>query len=128
MTTERDALNRPTSPAGVRGAEDSKEWSVPGLVLLARKGSGGAGDVHEAIEVATGRHVAVKFLRNGGTTEESLRARLEREVQVAALLHHQNVVTIYYSGWTKGVPYLVMELVRGTTLMDHVRSRHLCRR
>ncbi len=91
-----------------------------GLVLNGRYrlesllGEGGMGTVWVGSQLALQRRVAVKSLRVGALTH---RARLKREALALAAVHHPSIVEVYDYGETEGgVPYVVMELVRGESL------------
>ncbi|MEK7328400.1 MAG: AAA family ATPase, partial [Chloroflexota bacterium] len=88
-------------------------------------GRGGMGVVYRAHDTLLDRAVAVKVLSDSGLGTEG-RARLLREAQAAAKLDHPNIVSVYYageadpapSGGTGGTPFIVMQLVGGTSLRD----------
>jgi serine/threonine protein kinase len=91
-----------------------------GLVLDGRYrlesllGEGGMGTVWVGSQLALQRRVAVKSLRASASTH---RARLQREALALAAVHHPSIVEVYDYGETEGgVPYVVMELVRGESL------------
>lgn len=77
-------------------------------------GRGGAADVYEALDLRLRRAVAVKVFR----PEDARRteARCGEEARLLARMHHPGLVTLYDVGNDEGLPYLVMQLVRGTTL------------
>ncbi|MEM8678417.1 MAG: serine/threonine-protein kinase [Planctomycetota bacterium] len=78
---------------------------------------GGQGVVYRAEQRSTGRTVAIKFLYEGPTAVMQRRARFEREVELAALLRHPNIVQIYDGGVTDdGRLYVVMEFLAGVPL------------
>jgi tetratricopeptide (TPR) repeat protein len=82
-------------------------------------GEGGMGTVWRALDLRTQRHVAIKLLHCRGP--EASR-RLRREMQALARLRHPNLVDVLDSGTTdEDAPYMVMELVLGTTLKDELR-------
>jgi len=98
------------------------ERTVDGKYRLERVlGTGGMGAVYEATDLRLGRRVALKILlaRNFGNAG-ALR-RFEREAQAAARLRHPNIVTVHDYGTlgTEGA-YLVMELLKGTTLRSEI--------
>lgn len=65
-----------------------------------------------------GHTVAVKFLRN--PDDQKLRDRFLREAQVAAAIRHRNVVEILDVGEEGDHVYIVMELLDGESLADHL--------
>jgi hypothetical protein len=88
--------------------------------------SGGQGMIVRATQQGTHREVAIKLLLRGIFASSKQQRRFEREVELAAALNHPNIVRVYESGVTPGGrPYLVMEYVRGTTLMDFLKQHTL---
>lgn len=84
-------------------------------VLGAVLGRGGVADVHVADDTRLSRRVAVKVLRD--TADDlSSRERFVREAHLLAQLSHVGIVTVLDAGFTVDRPYLVMELVEGSTL------------
>ena len=91
-------------------------------------GTGGMGAVYEATDLRLGRRVALKILLARNFGNPGALRRFEREAQAAARLRHPNIVTVHDYGTlgTEGA-YLVMELLKGTTLrseLDRVGSLH----
>jgi formylglycine-generating enzyme required for sulfatase activity/predicted Ser/Thr protein kinase len=84
--------------------------------LVRRLGAGSVGMVFLARQASLPRLVALKLLRPGLTLSREADARLSREAQVLARLHHPNVVTALAYGHDQGVHYLVMEYVEGRGL------------
>src|SRR5690349_24775539 len=81
----------------------------PGAVI----GEGGMGLVREAEQVALGRTVAIKLLREGKRDPVSARALLH-EAWVAGSLEHPNVVPVHHLGVDDdGLPVLVLKRVEG---------------
>ena len=80
-------------------------------------GRGSFGEVFVALDGALQRRVAIKVLSRGlrwPARVEPTRARLQREARALAAVSHPNVVQVFSAGVSDdGVPYLVMELVRG---------------
>lgn len=85
-------------------------------------GRGGMGYVLKARHRRMKRTVAIKFLLKSLTDSEDLRRRFEREVEAAAQLDHQNIVTAYDAGVHEGSHYLVMQYVDGEDLSQIVKS------
>ena len=91
-------------------------------------GRGGMAEVWRAWDTRLGRDVAVKRLRVDLATDPTFQARFQREAQSAAGLNHPNIVSVYDTGAqidpSTGVdiPYIVMELVQGTTLRELLKD------
>ena len=81
-------------------------------------GRGGMADVWTADDLRLERQVALKSLRVELAEEGGIRERFQDEARAAARLSHRNVVAVFDTGTYRGVPYLVMELLPGTTLAD----------
>jgi serine/threonine protein kinase/Tfp pilus assembly protein PilF len=79
-------------------------------------GAGGMGEVYRARDVRLGRGVAVKVMRGDALSDQDSTRRLMAEARVAASLSHPNVAQIFDIGECDGLPYVVMELVEGTSL------------
>ena len=79
-------------------------------------GTGGMGEVYRARDTRLNRDVAIKVLRQDGAPGSTLHNRFEREAKALAALSHPNVVAVYDFGFEDGQPYIVSELVEGTTL------------
>jgi biopolymer transport protein ExbB/TolQ len=83
-------------------------------------GRGGMGAVYEVERLADGRRLALKVV----TTELSGRsaARFAQEAEIGARLQHENLVSIVDVGVAAGgTPFLVMELVLGTSMEEQRR-------
>lgn len=83
---------------------------------------GGMADVYEAEDTLLGRAVAVKVLHANFASDEAFVSRFRREAQAAANLSHPNIVAIYDWGKDAGTYFMVMELIRGRTLREILRS------
>ena len=84
-------------------------------------GSGGAGTVYAAFDLAVGQEVAVKLIRSKLMCEET-RVRLQREVQ-AARGGHPGLITVHDLHQVDGLWLLSMELVEGPSVRELVRQR-----
>ncbi len=87
--------------------------------LLDRLGEGGMGVVYLAEQTSLGRQVALKVLRPEQLYFAGARERFAREVALVGRMQHAGIVPVYAVGEEQGIPFLVMEYVRGCTL-DHV--------
>lgn len=82
-------------------------------------GQGGMATVWRAVHTTLDRPVAVKFLEAVGTQAQKLAERFLQEAKLAAGLRHRHVVDIQDFGVTEtGQPYMVMELLEGSSLAD----------
>jgi serine/threonine protein kinase/Tfp pilus assembly protein PilF len=117
--------HRQTEVAAGRPAD----WPrVPGLDLVEILGSGGMGVVFRARQVALGRDVAVKFLRDGHRADSAQRERFLQEARAVARLRHPHLVQLHEFGELPGgdgatsQPYLVLEYVAGGSLAGLLRG------
>ena len=90
--------------------------------LTAHLARGGMADVFEASDRMLDRRVAVKILHQRYADTDSFVTRFRKEAQAAANLSHPNIVSIYDWGEEDGTYFIVMELVRGRSLRDVVKS------
>ena len=79
-------------------------------------GVGGMGEVWQAVDHTLKRDVAIKVLPEATAADPDLRARFLREARLAARLNHPHIATIFAVEEHESVLYLVMELVKGTSL------------
>lgn len=85
-----------------------------------RLGSGGMGDVYDALQLDLGRRVAIKVLRK--RTDATALGRFEREARAAAALGHPHIVMVTDFGQPPdGPPFLVMERLVGLSLGEALR-------
>jgi Tol biopolymer transport system component len=83
-------------------------------------GSGGMGEVYRARDTKLGRDVAVKALPDLFAQNVERLARFEREAQALAALNSPNIAVIHELKEVAGARYLILELVEGETLADHI--------
>jgi eukaryotic-like serine/threonine-protein kinase len=84
--------------------------------LQAVLGRGGMATVWRGVDERLGRSIAVKLLDQPDTADAAMLQRFDRESRTAGSLTHPNIVAVYDVGRDNGVPYLVMELIDGTSL------------
>jgi eukaryotic-like serine/threonine-protein kinase len=83
-------------------------------------GTGGMATVWKARDTLLGRFVAVKRLLPHLAGDPEAAARFQREAQAAARLSHPGIVTVFDTGDDADGPFIVQELVDGTTLAAHL--------
>ncbi len=83
---------------------------------------GGMGAVHEAVHVETERVVALKVLLPSLVDQPELRDRFRVEARITARIESDAIVQVFDAGVDveTGMPYLVMEMLRGETLFHRV--------
>lgn len=89
--------------------------------LLRHLGSGGGGSVFAAWDSELTREVAIKLVV-APESQPEWRQRALAEGQALAQLSHPNVVPVFDVGTVSDRVYLVMELVRGTSLRNYART------
>ena len=84
-------------------------------------GRGGMGRVFVAHDLKLGRDVAIKVLSPGHHDPLDVQ-RFEQEARAAGALEHPNVIAVHDVGTHGGSPYIISELLQGTTLRDALRN------
>jgi eukaryotic-like serine/threonine-protein kinase len=86
-----------------------------------RLGGGAAAEVYRALDERLQRPVAVKLFRGDAAAQLQ---RHEAEMRTLASLDHPSLVGVYDAGTDEGsgAPFLVMQLVEGSTLADELRN------
>ena len=94
--------------------------------LLERLGEGAFGEVYVAEQAEpVRRKVAVKVLKPGMGSRQVI-ARFEAERQALAIMDHPHIAKIFDAGETPlGLPYFVMELVRGQPITAYCKEYRL---
>ncbi len=98
--------------------------TIDGKYALIRElGSGSTGTVYEAENLIVGKKIALKLMKRECFPDSNSQARFLAEARAAARISHANVVDIHDLGITQqGVPFVVMELLRGETLADMMET------
>ena len=92
--------------------------------ILSKLGEGGSCVVFQARPIDGDGIVAMKILKNSNEVNQKVVDRLIREVHVASMLHHPNIVQVGGSGSKDGYYYIIMEYVEGETLRQKILREH----
>ncbi|MGH7137791.1 MAG: serine/threonine-protein kinase, partial [Pirellulales bacterium] len=122
-------LDRPAP--GMPTAEFKPINERPGMMvgpykLMEQIGEGGFGLVFVAEQTQpVKRKVALKVIKPGMDSRQVI-ARFEAERQALAVMDHPNIARVLDAGATdSGLPYFVMELVRGIPITDYCDKNQL---
>src|SRR5207245_2616141 len=115
---------RGPAPALAGTVDEPAVAERPGMVigpykLMEQLGEGGMGLVFVAEQQQpVRRKVALKVIKPGMDTRQVI-ARFEAERQALAIMDHPNIAHVLDAGTTlSGLPYFVMELVRGVPITE----------
>jgi len=86
-------------------------------VVVGLLGAGGMGQVYRARDPRLKRDVAIKVLLRAGT-DPVRRQRFTDEAQAASALNHPNIVTVYDVGIHDDTPFIVSEVIEGSSIRD----------
>ncbi len=89
-------------------------------------GRGGMGVVYKAFDPAIHRQVAIKTITKSAMDPSELQyaiARFRHEAQAVGRLTHSRIAAIYDYGEDADLAYIVMELVHGKSLYEHLQNK-----
>ncbi|MGB0117213.1 MAG: protein kinase [Terriglobales bacterium] len=84
--------------------------------IIAPIGAGGMGEVYRARDTRLGREVALKVLPESFSRDADRLRRFEQEARAVAALNHPNILAIHDIGEDSGSPFIVSELLEGSSL------------
>lgn len=108
VSTSYDFLTPPTQPGDL--------GTLGHYRVISELGRGGMGFVFRAEDVKLKRSVALKVMNQKIAAVPFSRKRFLSEARAMAAVHHDNVVTIFEVGESKGTPFMAMEMLAGRTL------------
>lgn len=82
-------------------------------------GTGTRAKVFAAYDTELERHVALKVFRRANATPD-----IDREARALARVDHPNVIKLHEIGEADRSVFLVLDLVRGRTLLDYICEQH----
>lgn len=96
---------------------------IAGYRIIRFLGAGGMGAVYEAEAETSGQRVAIKLLSARLTGNLASVERFRQEGRVASQITHPRCVFVMRADTDAGRPFIVMELMPGTTLKDVVDEK-----
>ena len=100
-----------------------KPLQIGHYVVIEELGRGGFGTVYRARDNRIDREVALKVLSGRVAEDEAFVQRFRQEASIAASLNHPRIATVYDYGEAPGSLFLVMRLIRGRTLRQHLDEK-----
>jgi len=97
------------------------KYEVQGIL-----GRGGMGVVYKAFDPAIHRQVAIKTITKSAMDPSELQyaiARFRHEAQAVGRLTHPRIAAIFDYGEDNDIAYIVMELVNGKSLYEHLQNK-----
>jgi serine/threonine protein kinase len=92
--------------------------------VVRRIAKGGMGTIYEVRNTRLGRSFALKMLTAEAAEDPEMLLRFRREADVVAQLRHPNIVEVVdWDSLDDGLPYLVMEYLRGEPLAMRLRAQ-----
>ena len=102
---------------GMEVVDLSARYTVDGTL-----GKGGMGEVLLATDTRLERKVAIKRMLGDAVNSRTAVSRFLTEAKSIAALNHPNIVQIYDYGRASDGPFLIMEFVEGSSLLDKCRE------
>ncbi len=118
------AFELAATTAQVLSESQSKE--IGPYKLMEKIGEGGMGVVYVALQqYPIRRKVALKLIKPGMDSKQVV-ARFQAERQALAMMNHPNIAKVLDAGTTEtGLPYFVMDLVKGLSITEYCQRHQL---
>jgi serine/threonine protein kinase len=114
---------RPAAGDPAPGPARTIRLPAAAYLLLDEAGRGGMAVAYRAVEVGSGRVVALKTARSGVAPPPRVRACFRAEARALARLQHPNIVKVHGYGEPDGVPCLALEYLAGGNLTRQLAGR-----
>ncbi|MHB2017365.1 MAG: serine/threonine-protein kinase [Candidatus Xenobia bacterium] len=114
-----EELNTAEARAGLFPADGSLPSHVGSYRVLDRLGSGGMAVVYK-VESTAGDVMAMKLPLPNVIDDPEFKERFERELRIARMLHHPNLVRVMDVSGPGEYPFMVMEWVHGRPLSSYI--------
>jgi serine/threonine protein kinase/tetratricopeptide (TPR) repeat protein len=113
-------------PTDLPSSLEAELTTIGPYTLMEKIGEGGMGVVYVAKQQQPIRRtVALKLIKPGMDSKQVV-ARFEAERQALAMMSHPNIARVLDAGASEtGLPYFVMELVKGLPITEYCDSRKL---
>ena len=98
---------------------------LPAYDIEAFIAEGGMGAVYKARQRSLHRDVAIKVLPSELGADPAFRSSFETEARAMARLNHPNLISVFDSGETAGLLYIVMEYIPGKSLFHSAHNRNV---
>ena len=109
-------------PPGEGRSPGTLPKSIGRYRITERIGRGAMGVVYAAVDGQLDRRVAVKLMLADFDQEPDMRERFYREARITGQLAHRNIVTVFDLGEERNRPFIVMELLDGLPLAEHLQA------
>jgi serine/threonine protein kinase len=127
MTPATEIVGTSDIPALARGAGRGSYMkfgdSIERFGILKKLSAGGMGTVYLGFDPVYEEVVALKVLFEAYSDDPLYIRRFQREVAVLGQLNHPNIVRLIDSGVSGELRYMVLEFVRGKSLVDVLEER-----
>ena len=90
--------------------------------IVSLLGVGGMGEVYRARDARLGRTVALKVLPPDVASDTGRRQRFEQEARAASALNHPNILSVFDTGESDSLVYIVSELIDGESLRELLKG------